>query len=387
LTSSNYAITFVDGSLTINKALLTVTASSHTVSYGDSVPTITPSYLGFVNLEDETDLGTQPTCTTTYTDGSPVSGSPYATSCSDGIDGNYSFGYVAGTVSVNKADATVVVTPYNVTYNGLPHTATYTITGVNGETGATVGSVTLNTTHTNAGTYSSDTWSFTGAANYNNIASTTITDTINKADATVVVTPYNVTYNGLPHTATITSITGVNGETGATVGSVNVSGTTHTLPGTYNGDPWSFTGTANYNNTTGAVNDLIGYATCSAGYGPGGVILQPINSDGTSVYARKGGSTIPVKFTVCDASGMPISNPSAVFAGTGGQITMLSAVRGTVTAINEVGAPIDVPDVAFRWAGDKWIFNMATTNLTAGMTYTFRINLLVGNIQFKVGVK
>jgi hypothetical protein len=30
---------------------------------------------------------------------------------------------------------------------------------------------------------------------------------------------------------------------------------------------------------------------------------------------------------------------------------------------------------------------MATTNLTAGMTYTFRINLLVGNIQFKVGVK
>src|SRR5436190_24275592 len=91
------------------------------------------------------------------------------------------------------------------------------ITGVNGETGATVGTVDVNnTTHTNAGTYASDFWSFTGAANYNNIASTTITDIIYKANATVVVTPYSVTYNGLAHTATVASITGVNGETGTT---------------------------------------------------------------------------------------------------------------------------------------------------------------------------
>ena len=59
-----------------------------------------------------------------------------------------------------------------------------------------------NTTHTNAGTYATDTWIFTGTANYNNIASTTITDTIQKANATVVVTPYSVTYDGLAHTAT-----------------------------------------------------------------------------------------------------------------------------------------------------------------------------------------
>jgi hypothetical protein len=98
------------------------------------------------------------------------------------------------TINVNKATAVVVVTPYTVTYDGNSHTATVTsITGVNGESGATVGTVTLNTTHTAAGTYASDSWSFTGAANYNNIAATTITDTINKATATVVVTPYTVT--------------------------------------------------------------------------------------------------------------------------------------------------------------------------------------------------
>src|SRR5262249_58052347 len=80
---------------------------------------------------------------------------------------------------------------------------------------STVGSVTLNTTHTNAGTYSSDSWTFTGAGNYNNIASTTITDTINKATATVVVAPYTVTYDGSSHTATVTSIARVNGQTSA----------------------------------------------------------------------------------------------------------------------------------------------------------------------------
>ena len=46
------------------------------------------------------------------------------------------------TTASPKRIATVVVTPYtcpSTTYTGLPHTATYTISGVNGETGATVG--------------------------------------------------------------------------------------------------------------------------------------------------------------------------------------------------------------------------------------------------------
>src|SRR5207248_11215539 len=131
------------------------------------------------------------------------------------------------TDSIGKATAAILVTPYTVTYDGHPHTAGVTsITGVNGETGVTVGAVDLsNTTHTNAGTYSSDYWFFTGTANYNNIAATTITDTVNKANATVVVTPYNVTYDGSPHTATVTSITGANGQTGATVGTVTLNTT------------------------------------------------------------------------------------------------------------------------------------------------------------------
>ncbi len=127
---------------------------------------------------------------------------------------NYSNSSAETTFTISKANAKVVVAPYTVTYNGVAHTATVTsITGVDGQTGATVGTVTLISTHTAAGTYATDSWSFAGA-NYNSIPKTTITDTIKKANATVVVTPYTVTYNGVAHNATVTSITGVDGETG-----------------------------------------------------------------------------------------------------------------------------------------------------------------------------
>src|SRR5439155_5458754 len=110
--------------------------------------------------------------------------------------------------------------------------------------------------------------------------------------------------------------------------------------------------------------------------------------DGTSVYPRKGGSTIPVKFTVCDVNGNPISNLAAVFAPNTNSITMLNAVRGTVDNVNELADFNDVASTGFRYSDGQWIFNMATTNLTQGSTYTFRINLAYGRgIVFKVGVK
>ncbi len=43
----NYTITLVKGSLAVTKAPLTITASSGSLTYGGTVPTITPSYAGF----------------------------------------------------------------------------------------------------------------------------------------------------------------------------------------------------------------------------------------------------------------------------------------------------------------------------------------------------
>jgi hypothetical protein len=189
----------------------------------------------------------------------------------------------------------------------------------------------------------------------------------------------NFTLNGNPAGSAITNSSGVATET-----SVSLSGI---YPGFYpSGVGASFAGDSSYSPRSGTASLTVTYGTCT-GPNPGGVILPPINSDGSSVYKRQGGSTIPVKFTVCDAHGNPISDPNAVFLnGCCGSITTLTRMRGTVDNVNEMGTT-DIPDVAFHNVGDHWQFNLVTTNLDAGYTYTFQINLKFGTIQFTVAVK
>jgi hypothetical protein len=141
----------------------------------------------------------------------------------------------------------------------------------------------------------------------------------------------------------------------------------------------------NYSITYSTGTFSVGYGTCT-GPNPGHVILPPINTDGSSVW--KIGSTVPVKFTGCDANGNPIGpDPTAVFATGYGGITLINTVRGTVNNVNET-TYTDIPDSAFRWSGGQWIFNMATSNLQKNNTYTFRINLKDGSyIEFTAGTK
>jgi hypothetical protein len=107
---------------------------------------------------------------------------------------------------------------------------------------------------------------------------------------------------------------------------------------------------------------------------------------GTSVYPRKQGSTIPVKFTICDANGNPISDRNVVFPTTG-DLSVINVVHGTVTQVDESSEYV-VPDVQFRFSSGIWIMNLATGQFTAGYTYTFRINLADGSgILFTVGFK
>src|SRR5207237_999367 len=128
-------------------------------------------------------------------------------------------------------------------------------------------------------TLTAATFGGTDAGNYVLDSVVTTAANIIKATATVVVTPYNVVYDLAPHTAKITSIAGVPGETGSTVGTVDVSNTTHINPGSYTSDYWFFTGTANYNNIGNTtITDTIIFGTCAGS----GVLLHPIDDDGRS---------------------------------------------------------------------------------------------------------
>jgi hypothetical protein len=100
-TNFNNSNDTLDGGQNVNKAPLTITASSHTITFNDPVPTITPSYTGFVLGDDATDLTTQPTCSTTYTVGSLIGTHP--TKCENAASGNYTLTYINGTVTVSTA--------------------------------------------------------------------------------------------------------------------------------------------------------------------------------------------------------------------------------------------------------------------------------------------
>ena len=107
--AANYGVAYTSaaGDFTVSPAPLTVIASSGAITYGGTVPTITPGYAGFENADTASNLTTAPTCSTAATTTSPASGSPYASSCSGGADPNYSFRYVNGSVTVGPAPVSV----------------------------------------------------------------------------------------------------------------------------------------------------------------------------------------------------------------------------------------------------------------------------------------
>ena len=89
------------GSITINKAALTVTANNQTIISGNPDPTFTFGYSGFVNSETSAIIDTAPTCSVAGAHSAPGS---YPIVCSGGVDNNYSFSYVNGTLTVNAAN-------------------------------------------------------------------------------------------------------------------------------------------------------------------------------------------------------------------------------------------------------------------------------------------
>lgn len=115
----------------------------------------------------------------------------------------------------------------------------------------------------------------------------------------------------------------------------------------------------------------------------GHVILQPINSDGTSIF--KQGSTIPAKFRVCDINGLSISASDLIK-----NFNLVKIISGTaVSNINESVNSI-TPESNFRWdlLSQQWIFNMSTKNLSAGKTYLYRIELNdLTNMEFSFGLR
>ncbi len=220
--AANYTFSYVKGTLTVGQAVLTVTASNATMTYGATPPAVTATITGFVNGEGPAVLTAQPVCTANASP-SPNAGTyPNRTSCSGAAAANYTFSYVKGTLTVSQAVLTVTASNATMTYGATPPTVTATITGfVNGEGPAVLTAqpvcVSSGSATTPAGTYPNTTsCSGAAAANYS-FSFVKGTLTVNKAALTVTASNATMTYGGTPPTVTA-AITGfVNGEGPASV--------------------------------------------------------------------------------------------------------------------------------------------------------------------------
>lgn len=113
--AANYTFSYVAGSITINKVTLTITADSKTKYAGIPNPPLTETITGFVNGDTVNNLATPPTLSTTANTGSPAGS--YPITASGAVSSNYTFNYVAGSITITNAVITFGALA-NKTYGG-----------------------------------------------------------------------------------------------------------------------------------------------------------------------------------------------------------------------------------------------------------------------------
>ena len=112
---------FVNGTLTITKAPLTVGVQDITITEGDDIPAFTLTYSGFKGAQTETVLSTLPVATTTATSGSPAG--TYPITISGGSATNYSLSYTSGTLTIVQKEGSGTSVP-NYSFDDQNKTAT-----------------------------------------------------------------------------------------------------------------------------------------------------------------------------------------------------------------------------------------------------------------------
>jgi MBG domain (YGX type)/Bacterial Ig-like domain (group 3)/FG-GAP-like repeat len=223
LASPNYTFTFVNGTMTVSPAVLTVTATNQSKAYGVANPTLTYAMTGFLNGDSQGSATTgAPTLTTTAVMSSPPGSYPITVTAGTLAAANYTFTFVAGTLTVTKPVLTVTAASLSKAYGSANPTLTYVITGfVNGDSQATAttGAPILATTAVMAsppgsypitvtqGTLAAPNYTFTFVAG---------TLTVTKPVLTVTANSLNKAYGAANPTLTYTMTGFTSGDTQAT---------------------------------------------------------------------------------------------------------------------------------------------------------------------------
>jgi len=235
--TTQYLPATATASINVLQAPLSVTASSQSKPYGAPLPALTVSYGGFVNGDTAASLTTPPTVTTSATATSAAGA--YPVTASGAADANYTFSYVAGTLTVTPVGLTITANSQSKPYGAALAALTVSYSGfVNGDTAArltTPPTVTTTATASSAAGAYPITASGAVDANY----------TISCVAGTLTVTPVGLTITansqskpyGAPLPALTVSYGGfVNGDTAAnltTPPTVTTTATASSVAGAY----------------------------------------------------------------------------------------------------------------------------------------------------------
>jgi hypothetical protein len=138
---SNYEISFINGTLTITPAALSITAIDQTRVYGAENSVLVLGYTGFVNGDTPANLDTPPLVITDATATSPA-GNSYPITVSGAADSNYTITFAGGTLTITRARTLgVVASSSNPALPGAPVTFTFTASPVAPSTATPNGSV------------------------------------------------------------------------------------------------------------------------------------------------------------------------------------------------------------------------------------------------------
>ncbi|MGV0963538.1 MAG: beta strand repeat-containing protein, partial [Polynucleobacter sp.] len=223
LSSTNYDFSAVNGTLTIDKAHLTVTANNQSRIYGAANPTFTQTITGFVNGETiatagvvtGSALGSSSANTTTNV------GNNYTITAGVGslTSANYDFATVNGVLTINKAQLSAVG---NKAYDGssLINGSQISVTGVNGETFAATGTAAMQTKNvqTNQTLSSLAGLSLAGAngsslSNYEDLALPNTSVSVSRLNVTLVAPNATMVYsNTTIQQATASDLTALSGQ-------------------------------------------------------------------------------------------------------------------------------------------------------------------------------
>ncbi|HEY2951969.1 MAG TPA: MBG domain-containing protein, partial [Verrucomicrobiae bacterium] len=137
---ANYTITFVDGTLTVTPAALTITADNKAKVYGADVPAFSASYSGFVNGDTPASLDAPVTLSTSASATSDVGSYPIIPS--GAADANYAITFVDGTLIITSAATSgIVSSSANPSLPGQEVTFSFSVSAVAPGAGTPTGTV------------------------------------------------------------------------------------------------------------------------------------------------------------------------------------------------------------------------------------------------------